>query len=196
MKKKLKKRGFSLVELMLVLSIIAALSVAAFMTYKYVSEEMLIKKQLDFANDVVTTTRGLFNNTSLKPDSLQYGLNDAVMAELKMDSPYYAKLYQDQSNMKSPFLEYVTVALKSDYGNRAGNGQFIFIPQYPQAGVYTVSRCIKLANAYIGRFGNVQAFSGDVNAILSTDPNRQEEVQKMCDQYSGGSVPGGIGFVF
>ena len=51
---------------------------------------MLIKKQLDFANDVVTTTRGLFNNTSLKPDSLQYGLNDAVMAELKMDSPYYA----------------------------------------------------------------------------------------------------------
>jgi prepilin-type N-terminal cleavage/methylation domain-containing protein len=147
-----KKTGFSLIELMLTLAIVAAMSVVAFMTYSYVSERMIVKKEADFSYDIVTTTRSLFNNTALKADSLPYGLNDVVMSELKNSNPYYAKKFENMSNMQTPFLEYVTIALASPeggYGDRRP-GQFVYVPQYPQKGMYSVSRCLKLANDYMG----------------------------------------------
>lgn len=195
-----KKSGFSLIEIILGLAIVAAMSVVAFVTYSYISEKMIVKKESDFSYDVVTTTRTLFNNTALKPDSLQYGLNDVIMSELKNSNPYYAKKFADMSNIQTPFLEYVTIALASPeggYGDRRP-GQFVYVPQYPQKGMYSVSRCLKLANNYMGRYGNIQVFSGaSFSSVEASDPDRQSKIQEVCSQYSGdGSFSAGIGFTF
>lgn len=43
-----KKSGFSLIEIILGLAIVAAMSVVAFVTYSYISEKMIVKKESDF----------------------------------------------------------------------------------------------------------------------------------------------------
>lgn len=57
---KIKSRGFSLVEILLVLGIIAILAIAAFILYPQVSRSMRINQEIAFANAATAHVRSIF----------------------------------------------------------------------------------------------------------------------------------------
>lgn len=196
MKKKMNKKGFSLIELLLVLGIIAVLSVLAFVTYTIMSEKALLKKETDFTEDWVTTTISLYQGQENRLEEL-----GDLTAPIK-DVMLREKGWSEDDSYKlsvSPFYENVTVVAAMDEEVEENGGKsFVFRASYPAKNGVTQSRCINLANYYLGRYGNVQLSHQAIDSlILSTDQERNSKVSKLCEAFADGKMSGGsLGFYF
>lgn len=180
-----------MIELLLVLSVLAALIAGVFMIYNKVSQQMLLKKQLDFVEEYVMTTDELyqdnFNNIKAGED-----ISTTIMQKIAYDRNIDF-LNKENEVRQAPFGEYVEIYTQGERGNK-----FSYIAEYPSAGVYTEGLCVQLARAYISKYGNVETFSGDMNSpIWNDDKDKFSKIDQMCaDSFSGGSPSSGLGFEF
>lgn len=89
---KINKKGFSLLELLLVLSIIASLIVAAFLFYKKVDTSNKIEKERNNISLIVSATKSLFAG---KVDYEGWSLKTLDNANLLADNFIYNKATND-----------------------------------------------------------------------------------------------------
>lgn len=196
-----KNKGFSLIEILLVLSIIITLLTSAFIAYNYISEELLIKKEVEIMDKYVTTTLDLYKSTPYNEIQMRDKNPEIVKMIALAEGVDEKNMYKLRTTPLGEKIQINTALDPYDYIPRkfSRGQQFIATTFEPSFRSLNKSRCIKLSNIYLSKYGSVfvsQNVAQDV--ILNTDDNITKKIVKMCDIYQdkGGSYYSGLGFFF
>ena len=153
--KKQSKKGFSLIELLLVLGIIAALAIVAFIIYPKVSAAN--KAQTEASN--INTIKAAIN--SLYASAPDYSGLDTTTA-LNADVFPSTMVSSDGSSASNTFKGTVTVAASDDAPSGASNSSFTITYN----GVPT-TECVKIVSAVAGSFYEVTVGAGSSGSSSS-----------------------------
>lgn len=202
MRKLKKQKGYTLIELLLVLGIVAVIAIVMFIAYASVSEKLIIKKQEDRMDLIVTTTNSIYSKLTPKEIMLSDqngGITDVVIRDIVIDQGLSYPKDEDLIKL-TPFLETVSIVpVIGDEGYKNNGHQFYYQAQYPRKGGITESRCINIAKIYLAKHGNV-VFSADPSdgVILNDDSDKNTQIVDKCSMYKDkSSTPSaGIGFFF
>lgn len=198
----IKKKAFSLIEILLVLGATTIILISTFLTYNYISETLLIKKEVEIMDKFAITTLDLYKSTPYNKIQMKDKNPEIVrMIALSEGITDQSEINRLRITPLGEKIQIMTALDPYDYIPRkfSRGQQFMAQTFEPSPKSLNKSRCIKLANIYLSKYGSV--FVSDrayTNTILNTDDNRTNKIVDMCSIYSvkGGSTYAGLGFFF
>lgn len=163
-----KKNGFSLVELLLVLAIIAALSVAAFIIYVKVSDNMRVAKE------IFNITNARASIVSMYKSAPSYeGINSLPEETLRMI--FNSTMFK--GDMGQPFNTYggQVAVVPVSIGNNTDAGFMISSPMVPN------DDCIKIVSGLKGSFMGIDV-NGETLKEKSSDIVSNNAIINACSR--------------